>query len=130
MSDEITINISARLVNGELDVTLPSKRLAINQNDVGYDANTFDLTTAVTSLEWAFTDGNPGYAFFTALTTGVEVGIGLVQGTTYLEFAKMKYGEQMVLRLLPGLGPTDYALRVLTNTPNELGKCRMDLFAD
>jgi hypothetical protein len=116
-SDEITLLVSMRVVDGYIDQTrTKTSYVSITNATPSISAGTVTLTTNAASL-LSFGDlAVKGYAWFANVTVsnGNHVGLGVVDASTnYIEFARLKPGEYGAIRLGPN--PV-YAIAIGTNT--------------
>jgi len=121
MANEITVTVSGKLVNGELNDTFKTKKMQIDQtSQLKYD----EIANA--STLWGYQELGaaitPGVAFVENLSTACQAQIGLSDGAGgFAPFLGLKPQESFVFRLNSTMAAsTDLGFRASTNSGSAL----------
>lgn len=115
MSNEISVNVAATLVNGNLRRRVEPGAKTINQTAQGQHGSTVALTTAISQL----TVGSVttlGWAFFQNVSPSGVIYLG-PHSTTLVPSVELRTGEPAIFRVIAG---TTLAARTVSGSANLL----------
>jgi hypothetical protein len=108
MANEITLSVNMNVSKGSLRYTFAPPTAIINLTGNAAAGGVQNISTTTTSLALVNVTTR-GIANFVNLSSGTEVEVGTLVGTTFTAFGLLKAGEPSVIRLAATSGTSPVA---------------------